>query len=103
MQVINITAKNMDLTDPIRDFVNQKMTDLGKYTAKMEPAEIRVEVSKTTRGQNKGEIFQATGTISVKGKVMRSENIDKDLYAAIDGMQHDAARQLRRYKEKNFS
>ncbi|MFC1598170.1 ribosome hibernation-promoting factor, HPF/YfiA family [Patescibacteria group bacterium] len=92
-----ITGKNIDLTEPIKAYINEK-TDL-LFTHFDNIIGIDVEVCKNKR-QNKGEVFHVRMNVSVPNKLLHAEETQDDLYAAIDLCRDDVDRQLRRYKEK---
>jgi len=103
MKITAISARDFDLTQTIKDYIDEKVSSLEKYTMKMEPAvEARIEVSKVAERRHKGDLFQCSITIGVPGGTIRSKGENEDLYAAIDEMKGDAGRQLRAFKEKNF-
>jgi ribosomal subunit interface protein len=60
---INIKATNIELTPAINEYVEKRVTNLGKLLTKIENSggEIMVhfEVGRRTNGQNKGDVFHA--------------------------------------------
>lgn len=101
---INLVSKNMDLTDAIRDYVEKKITDLGKLLNRIEETggevNVNFEVSKNTK-HNKGEdVFHADCTIDVDGRNYYF-GIDKgDLYEAIDAVKDALYIEIDRSHEK---
>ncbi len=96
---IAIKATNMELTDPIRDYVNEKIGDVEKFYDGIIDA--RVEVGKTTNHHNKGDVFRAEVNLRVPEKgIIRAESTQSDLYMAITEVKNDLHRQLKSHKEK---
>lgn len=100
MRIAELQGKNLDLTDAIRTYVDDKLANVAKLTEKFEPCDVRAEVGKTQPGQQKGKIFRAEFNLTIPGAVLRAEAIRDDLYAAIDEASDDLKRQVKRYKEK---
>ena len=96
-----IHGKNIEITDAIREYVNQKIlkavNHFQNYTTK---ADVHLSVGRnlTTNNQQAAEV-----TIHANGTVIRAEESSASLYASIDLVADKIARQLRKYKEKRFS
>jgi putative sigma-54 modulation protein len=99
---INITGKNMELTDAIRGYVEDKVGALTKLAknAGSEPL-AEVEVGKISQHHSKGDVFRTEINLSVGGVFLRAEAIKDDLYASIDEAQGDMMRELRARKTKD--
>ncbi len=104
MKII-IKSTNIDLTPKIKDYVNQKIGSLDKYFEKTDPdlVKARVEVGKIKRGQRQGEICRAEVNLSVGGKLIRAEETEESIYAAIDLVKDELKREVRRYKDKKMT
>ena len=79
---INIKATNMDLTESIKNYANEKLGGIDKYFDNIQ--QIDVEVGKTTKGQAKGDVFFAEINVSVPGKLLRYRDETDELYKAIN-------------------
>ena len=66
MEII-IKAKNIELTDSLERFINDKIGKLEKFLS-YPGQEIFIEIEKETKHHKKGEVFSAEGIISVPGK-----------------------------------
>jgi ribosome hibernation promoting factor len=100
MMKIDIKGTNMELTQAIKDYVNEKVGSLEKYYAGILVA--RVDVGLTSKHHNKGDIFRAEVNLEIPQKgVLRSEATRDDLYLAINEVKNELQRQLKRFKEKN--
>ena len=91
----------MELTDPIRAYVEEKLLGLSKFTSHFEPvATCDVEVGKTSDHHNKGKFFKAEINMNIPGDLLRVAVVEEDLYAAIDKAKDELKRQLVERKEK---
>lgn len=79
---IKIKGTNFEVTDAIQDYVDKKLAGLEKFLK--DGSKVEVEVGKTTRHHQHGDIFRAEINVNIKGKFHRSESEKSDLYAAID-------------------
>ena len=95
---IKIKATNFELTDAIRDRVNEKLGGLDKYFNNIQ--QVEVEVGTETRGQKKGDIFFCEVNVSVPGKLLRYHRDFDDLYKAINESKKGIQNELMKYKEQ---
>ncbi len=95
---IQIMGTNLELTEAIKTHINEKIGGLDKYFDGI--LEVRVDVGKTTKHHNKGDVFRAEVNVTVPHKVVRSEAVSDDLYKAINEAKEHAKRELVTYKEK---
>jgi putative sigma-54 modulation protein len=98
---LNIKATNMELTDAIRAFVQEKMNSLDVKTSRFgDVVRGEVEVGKTTNHHQKGDIFRAEVHVRLPGKLVYAEAVHDDLYTAINDAKKEAERQIIDYKEE---
>jgi len=96
---ISIMGTNMELTEAIKDYVNEKIGGLEKFYDNI--LEARVDVGITTKHHQKGNIFRAEVNLEVPQKhVLRAAAEREDLYMAINEVKNDLQRQIKKYKEK---
>lgn len=96
--VINITGKNIDLTDPIKSYIEEKMHKLDRYLTELEPVEVSVWIQ---ANKGKGENWSKVEvTLSIPNLTIRSEETMDDLYGAIDIVQEKLERKIRDNKER---
>lgn len=93
---IKIKATNMNLTDAIRAYVEEKIQSVEKFIIvhKQEEVFTEVEIGKTTNHHNSGEVFRAEVMIRVRGKQFRAVSEKSDLYAAIDDVRGELVREI---------
>jgi putative sigma-54 modulation protein len=103
MQITNIKATNMELTDAIRDYTEEKVLSLKKYVKNFEPVKISIEVADDSGRHKQGAHFRCEFTVEVPGDVLRVTQNHEDLYAAVDQAKDELGRQMRRLKGKLVS
>ena len=90
---ITISGKQMELTDGIKDTINEKLGRLDFYLH--EETEVRV----TVRAKKSRQTIEVT-IIPISGPIIRAEDSEENLYAAIDVVYDKLNKQLRKYKNK---
>lgn len=101
--IINIRAKNFELTDPIRAYAEEKIGELGKFIAggaADDAVEVNLEISKTTRHHRKGDVFYAEANLNILRRLIRAERETDDLYKAIDSVRDILAEELSELKDR---
>lgn len=97
---IDILTKNIELDEPLRVFVNEKIGSLEKYLQDMGEVSARVEIGKSTQHHNKGPFFYAETNLHIGGNVLRSEKSHEDLRAAIVDVKDQLKIQISKLKDK---
>jgi putative sigma-54 modulation protein len=96
-----LQSKNIEITDAIRQYVNQKIERAVSHFEHI-TTEIDVNLS-VARNPRIAASQVAEVTIYANGAVIRAEEANEHLYASIDLVADKISRQLRKYKERNFS
>ncbi len=99
MRII-IKTTNLALTQNLDDYIHEKIGKLERFCRKYEFSEARVEVGRTTRHHQEGDIFRAEVNLRLPGKVLRAEAERQDIYFAIDEAKEELERQLREHRGK---
>lgn len=89
---INITGKNMEVTDALKDVTYKKIGKLDKYFDQDVIAYVTLSVEKNR------QIIEVT--IDLPGTILRAEEYTDDMYASIDKAVDVLERQMRKYKTK---
>ena len=97
---VNIKATKIDLTDEIKNYIQEKMDMLEKYLGNIAVTNCDFEVAMSVGNQNKGKIYRAEANISVPGDLLRVEKTEKELFKAIDKVKDHLSRSINRYKLK---
>ena len=96
-----IQGKNLDITDAIHEYVNQK---IGKAIKNFEYLTTKVDVNLSVSPPVKKPTQQTTEvTLYASGTVIRAEEKHENLYASIDLVTDKLIRQLQKYKDKKRS
>ena len=90
---ISVTFRHMEVSNPIRDYAEEKISRAKKFID--EPIDAQVVLSVAKKIRHKAEVMLVAKGITIKG----SEETD-DMYAAIDAVVDKIERQLKRYREK---
>jgi len=94
-----LQSKNIEITDAIRDYVNQK---IEKAVSHFENITTGVDVNLSVAKNPRIAASQvAEVTIYANGAVIRAEEASEHLYASIDLVADKISRQLRKYKERS--
>ena len=83
-----ISGKNIEITDNLRDTIEEKLGKLDRYFASDTTVNVTLSVEKE---RQKIEV-----TIPVKGSIIRSEQVSNDMYVSIDLVEEVIERQLNR-------
>jgi putative sigma-54 modulation protein len=95
-----IKGKNMDVTESLRDYAQQKLSRITKIFDSIIDAQVEFNVIKNKSVQN-DQIVEVT--LHLSGGVIRAEEAKDNMYAAIDLVTDKVERQLRRFKGKHHS
>ena len=92
---ITITGRNIELTEGLKQAVEDKLSKLEKYFAPDTDVFVTLSVEK--------ERQEIEVTIPIKGHVIRSEQVSNDMYVSIDLVEEVIERQLKKYRTKLIS
>ena len=91
----NIRGENIEVTPAIRDYVEKKISKLKRYFTETPNANVNVNLKVYNDKKSKVEV-----TIPMPQLVLRAEEVNDDMYAAIDLITDKLERQIRKYKTK---
>ncbi|MBI2635466.1 MAG: ribosome-associated translation inhibitor RaiA [Parcubacteria group bacterium] len=100
---INIKTTNFNLTPAIQTYLEEKLNSLNKFLPNDESISADVELGKTTRHHQKGDIFVAEINLALPGYLIRVIAQEWDLRVAIDRAKDELQRKIKDNKEKNIS
>jgi len=95
---INIKGTNIELTEAIKNYAEEKISSLNKFFDNIQTADI--DVGMNSHHHQKGDIFYAEVNLSVPGKLLRVVKEEPDLYKAIDKVKDHLKVELEKMKEK---
>ena len=99
-QKIETAARNMRLTDNLREYVEKKAAKLERYLQEID--EVRIELSHIKSARSALDRQVAQITVHGKGFILRSEERADDIHAAFDTALDKIQRQIDRYKGKHY-
>ncbi len=100
---INLKTKNFSLTQAIKNYLEQKLNSLDKFLGSDESISADVELAKTTKHHQKGDVFRAEINLNIPGRLIRAAAEEWDLMVAIDAAKDELQREIKSNKEKNIS
>ena len=90
-----VRGENLEITQAIREYVENKVSKLEKYFADSLEANVYANAKVYKNNKKKIEI-----TVPLKGVTLRAEETNDDLYAAVDLVVDKLERQMRKHKTK---
>ena len=89
---INLTGHHVEITDSLRDYVNEKIGRLEKHFDKVIDTHVILSVENVRQ--------KAEATVNMSGNNIFAEATDDDMYASIDALADKLDRQVKKHKEK---
>ncbi|MDX1609336.1 MAG: ribosome-associated translation inhibitor RaiA [Halofilum sp. (in: g-proteobacteria)] len=89
---LSVTGHHVEVTDPLKDYVEEKMEKLERHFDKVADIHVILNVEKLRQ--------QAEATIDLTGTRIHAEAENEDMYAAIDALVDKLDRQVLKHKEK---
>jgi putative sigma-54 modulation protein len=89
---ISLTGNHVDLTDPLREYVNTKMERLERHFDIVHDIHVILSVEKLRH--------KAEATLHITGGNLFADSVQEDMYAAIDSLTDKLDRQVKKHKEK---
>lgn len=101
---INIKATGLELTAPLKEYIEEKVGGLDKYLSRLESEkgleiEVFVEVARSTRHHRKGLVYYAEADFKLPGGILRAADEETDVRAAVDGLKDKLREEIIKYKE----
>lgn len=97
---IDIEATNIELTPPLREYVEKKIGRLSKFLTRFDSDSIhvKVEVARLTRHHRHGDVYHAEANLHFPGGMLRAEHQSEDIRVSIDKVKKILQRRIRKYK-----
>lgn len=89
---INLTGHHLDITDSLRNYVQDKMTRIERHFDHINNVHVVLQVEKVRQ--------IAEAKLNVNGGEIFANSESEDMYAAIDGLIDKLDRQVIKHKEK---
>ncbi len=100
---IKILAKDIELTEGNRDYIEKKIVSINKYLQKFDQdgdLKCDIEVCKITHHHAHGNVFHASVNLFLPGKTLRAESDGETLRETIDRLKDVLKHEVLKYKER---
>jgi putative sigma-54 modulation protein len=89
---VSLSGHHVDITESMRSYVNEKIERLDRHFDQALDIHIVLTVEKLRH--------KAEATLHVSGSNLHADDVQEDMYAAIDGLVDKLDRQGKKHKEK---
>ncbi|MEM7563751.1 MAG: ribosome-associated translation inhibitor RaiA [Pseudomonadota bacterium] len=89
---VSLSGHHVEITDSMRNYVNEKIEKLDRHFDQALDIHIVLTVEKLRH--------KAEATLHVSGGNLHADDVQEDMYAAIDGLFDKLDRQGKKHKEK---
>jgi putative sigma-54 modulation protein len=89
---INLTGHHIEITDALRNYVNDKLERLERHFDKVSNTHVILSVESLKH--------KAEATVHLSGNDIYADALEDDMYAAIDALVDKLDRQVKKHKEK---
>jgi putative sigma-54 modulation protein len=89
---VSLSGHHVEITESMRNYVNEKVGRLDRHFDQALDIHIILTVEKLRH--------KAEATLHVSGSNLHADDVQEDMYAAIDGLVDKLDRQGKRHKEK---
>ena len=97
----------MELHNDLKEYVNEKIGGLKKFieNENMDPSSVvvRVELARTTRHHQHGDIYKAEVNLQLPRKMIRSADESDDIYKSIDKVKDELREMINSYKDEKIT
>lgn len=100
---IELKETNLDLIPITKEYIHKKLQPLGRLVKRYEQhAEMQMflEIARTTKHHQKGNVFYAEITMELPKSIIRAEATSVDVKTALDQVRDIVKRECQQYKEK---
>ena len=97
---IVVRGKGINVSERVEEYVEKKVGKLERYLPIIDEARMELSQEDTRSAQHR---MIAQLTVRAHGKVLRAEERDQDLFAAIDLVSDKMQRQISRFKDRLYS
>lgn len=100
---IFIKGTGLDLTGPLKVYIEDKIGSLGRLLGRVdsETIQVQVEIARSTQHHRHGEVYRAEVNMQLPKGVLRAEEDNADARAAIDMVKDKLQREIETYLSKH--
>jgi putative sigma-54 modulation protein len=95
---VEITARNLEVTERINDYVTKKVSKLDRYLTGIDEARVDLAQVKSARSAADRQVAQIT--VRGRGFILRAEEQSDNIFTALDTALDKIQRRMDRYKGK---
>src|SRR5512147_2268638 len=99
MEIV-VRGRNVSITERVQEYVEKKIGKLERYLPIIDEARMELSQEETRSAQHR---MIAQLTVRSRGRILRAEERDQDLFAAIDLVTEKMQRQITRFKDRLYS
>jgi putative sigma-54 modulation protein len=99
MEIV-VRGRNVSVSERVEEYAEKKIGKLERYLPIIDEARLELSQEETRSAQHR---MIAQLTVRSRGKVLRAEERDQDLFAAIDLVAEKMQRQITRFKDRLYS
>lgn len=99
---ITIKSTGLELTPPIKEFIEEKVGSVQKFLQRYDVNDAvlaNVEIARSTKHHNKGDVYAAEININLPGQVLRAQTENEDIRVAINEAKDTLKREIDKYKD----
>ena len=96
---LQVKGKNLEVSESIRSYAEEKLGKLGRKLA--DPTQVELELS-LERNPSIAAKHVAEATIWTKGPTLRAREASPDMKASIDQLVDKLERQVKKYRERRI-
>lgn len=97
---VTIQGHDFSVSPRLQEYVEKKVSKLDRYLPAVQEA--RIELAEAKSARSAVDRFVAQLTVPIRGAVLRAEERQDDIYAAVDAVLDKMQRQIARYKGKHI-
>jgi len=94
---IEVSGRNMQVTDDLREAVIQRFARVGKQVSELATLEVQLGEEKNPRIADR---MVAEATLGLKGVTLRAKEASPDMLHSIHEIAEDIRRQVKKHREK---
>ena len=100
---IFIKATGLELTEPLKTYIEEKIGGLGRLLGHFEANTIKVqfEVARSSRHHRRGEVYRAEANMELPQDILRAEGNDTDVRAVVDAVKDKLKREVEAYLSRH--
>lgn len=98
---ISITAKHIEVTKKLEDYINKKMMKLVRYIPRGAKESLKVDVHLRENSNEKTNRFEAEAVFHLPEKQVTAKDATINIFAAVDILESKLKHQLNRYKDEH--